>query len=758
MRVNKKSVVHLSEKHLKFDFSLKLMSVNQITEKKEWQLIQDRLAENSGLAIVFADETSPSLTKSNNNSICEVLYDSKEFAPECAKFCGKAFEAATEAGKTVAYKCYANLNCLAVPVKTENKQLVAIVGRTFLKAEDYRAATTRAISGDWQKFPSTEFFENVLFSSSSDNLEKARRQIEHLNPEDKFALRQIGEKSAVVENSVNVSKKIVENTISTGLNCQIEERPPQKIAERDILLTGEIAELAAQFYTAVEQTTIISENRARRGNEEIEQADEWRSLFGSLLTLTYRQACESVLRFVAERYAISSLVWLERKGNRLETVFGSGKLRTQSIQLSIAADDERLLDAVRKEISLELRERQKTEKNFDSPTIRLFPVVVGGEIRSALIVGDEISNEDTKRHISRFCQTIASQLEILQLREELSRRDWLGRAVQKINESLKNADNDDFWLELAQISAELMRAERSSLLIFDEKSNFLSAKAATGRRADFITRETGNLGEKIAGGVLRNGKPLIVEDVRESEISAAPAEREYKSNSFIIYPIIIGEKKIGVLNVTDRAGGESFGEPDLEILNAIMPQLAVLIDRKLLKHKAGEFEQLSVTDPLTGLLNRRYLDERLEEEVRRSRRDGLQMSLMMIDVDEFKSYNDNFSHPEGDRALKLVAHCLKDTLRGADVAARYGGEEFTILLPQTTSEEAEIIGERIRERVVASAFPHRQVTISVGVASCSDVICSAEKIIKAADDAVYEAKRQGRNNVQVYERLKTGEE
>ena len=111
------------------------MNVKPLQEEK-WQSTQDRLAESGGLAVVIADETSSELAKSNNNSICQVLYHSEEFAPECAKFCGRAYDMATEAGKTVAYKCYAGLNCLAVPVKTETKTFVAIVGRTFVKAED----------------------------------------------------------------------------------------------------------------------------------------------------------------------------------------------------------------------------------------------------------------------------------------------------------------------------------------------------------------------------------------------------------------------------------------------------------------------------------------------------------------------------------------------------------------------------------------------------------------------------------------------
>ncbi|HEY0658991.1 MAG TPA: GGDEF domain-containing protein, partial [Pyrinomonadaceae bacterium] len=177
----------------------------------------------------------------------------------------------------------------------------------------------------------------------------------------------------------------------------------------------------------------------------------------------------------------------------------------------------------------------------------------------------------------------------------------------------------------------------------------------------------------------------------------------------------------------------------------------VAIDRTTLKRKADEFEQLSMTDSLTGLPNRRYLEERLAEEIKRSQRHGFPMSLLVVDVDEFKSYNDTFTHPEGDKALRLVGQALKATLRGADVAARQGGEEFSILLPQTTLGEAHTIAERIRERVESTQFPNRQVTVSIGIATCTPAISTWESLVKAADEAMYEAKRSGRNNVKIFE-------
>ena len=250
--------------------------------------------------------------------------------------------------------------------------------------------------------------------------------------------------------------------------------------------------------------------------------------------------------------------------------------------------------------------------------------------------------------------------------------------------------------------------------------------------------------------VWQTAKPAVVEDISKLSMAEAPEEWNYRSKSFISYPLMVGERKIGVLNLTDRAGGGRFEDFDLELLDSIAPQIAVAVDRATLMSRAGEFEKLSVTDSLTGLLNRRYLEQRLEEEIKRSGRHNYPMCFMMIDVDDFKSYNDTYLHPEGDKALRIVGNCLKDTLRGADVAVRYGGEEFSVLLPQTSIDEGEIIAERIRRRIESTRFPHRQVTVSIGIASLSLEVNTVEKLIEAADEALFEAKKDGKNKVQTF--------
>lgn len=727
----------------------------------------EKLADESGLAIIVTDENASVTAEANNNSICRELYSSKEFAPDCNEYCGKAFERAHSAGKTISYECHAGLNCLATPFKAGEKPLVAIIGRTFIKASNYREATERAISGDWTDFPPTKFFENVLLGSSTQPAEKIAVKIEKLNGDDKKKFSglenfpptvrkedegALEEKSEIVAENEPAAEKteVLENEVEKTDEA-VEVKAAETKPEKTVSQAEEIARLVEQFQQNADQQSENFERIARKNREEAEEIAAWRSLFGSLLKLKYRQACVAVLDFLAKRYGLTSMIWLERKDNRLVTVLAIGNLEKRQVQIGVPADDERLLEAASSEAALEMRERKPHEETGEQQTINLFPIAVGGEVRSALVVGDYLESRTRKKQLARFCQTVASELEILRLREELSQRDQLRKAVSKFNENLKKIDSDDFWLTLTQISAEMLRAERASLLVYNEKTDELEPKATVGVVEDLTKLE--RIGDRVAKIVLREGRPMIVADMRQSEFSSAPVIRKYRTESFISYPISIGERKIAVLNFTDRADGGTFSEFDLELLQAIAPQIAVAIDRESLRDKAGAFEQLSVTDALTGLLNRRYLEERLTEEIKRSNRHGYPMSFMMIDVDEFKSYNDRFGHPEGDKALKLVAREMRETLRGADVAARYGGEEFSILLPQTTGEEAEAIAERIRHRIETTEFPNRRVTVSIGIASCSLELNAPQELIAAADHALFAAKKKGRNNVQIYERL-----
>lgn len=166
-----------------------------------------------------------------------------------------------------------------------------------------------------------------------------------------------------------------------------------------------------------------------------------------------------------------------------------------------------------------------------------------------------------------------------------------------------------------------------------------------------------------------------------------------------------------------------------------------------LRKQNEELELLSTSDALTGLHNRRFLTQRLSEELSRSFRQKCVFTVLMADVDEFKKYNDAFGHPAGDEVLKKVADILLGSTRAVDCTARYGGEEFAVLLTDTTGHAALEIAERIRARVAEQEFPGRKITISIGVAEFPQHGRTAEAVVSSADEALYEAKRKGRNRV-----------
>jgi two-component system cell cycle response regulator len=163
--------------------------------------------------------------------------------------------------------------------------------------------------------------------------------------------------------------------------------------------------------------------------------------------------------------------------------------------------------------------------------------------------------------------------------------------------------------------------------------------------------------------------------------------------------------------------------------------------------------ELAITDPLTGLFNRRYMESHVGTLVERAATRGKALSVLILDIDYFKSINDTYGHDAGDDVLREFADRLKRSTRGIDLACRYGGEEFVVVMPDTDLGVAALVGERIRRRIAAEPFPIErgsrslEVTISVGIAARMGPQDGASQILKRADEALYRAKRDGRNRV-----------
>jgi diguanylate cyclase (GGDEF)-like protein len=216
----------------------------------------------------------------------------------------------------------------------------------------------------------------------------------------------------------------------------------------------------------------------------------------------------------------------------------------------------------------------------------------------------------------------------------------------------------------------------------------------------------------------------------------------------------VGRESLLILGPTDSGGVFGVGRAALGILIWFLVTAIVLawVLSRTLTRLHRQVQTQAITDPLTGLWNRRYLAETLEREVARAVRFDNQVSLIILDVDDFKQINDRQGHLQGDMVLEHVAQLVRETTRSIDVAARYGGDELAVILVETDREGAAILAERLRERARERRVPLRDggamgVTISVGVATVPDSASDLESLVDAADRALLRAKRAGKNQI-----------
>ncbi len=470
--------------------------------------------------------------------------------------------------------------------------------------------------------------------------------------------------------------------------------------------------------------------------------------------ITFKESSRTAVRLLAENHNLKAVALLRRVDETFVSAYATGRFKSVRLRIPVDAQDARLLAAWRQNQSLIVHD-DSAESDGEAAAM-LFPLVVGDEIKGALLVGDAPLDETTHRALSDYAREIALPLEMVSLREELEQRARVASHLQTLTERINSVGPEGAYATILHHSAELLHAERVSLLMFDETSNQLAMKAAVGPHAEAMREVRVGLDDGVAGRVLRGGRPLVVSDMEMDGHQLASPERRYKTNSFISYPLSARGRHIGILNVTDKLSGGAYDEFDLRLLEMFVPQITLALELAEWHQKAAEYQLLAITDPITGLLNRRYLEERIGEEIDRSKRHKYAMSFIMIDIDDFKLYNDRNGHQAGDVALELTAQCLKTALRSEDTAVRYGGEEFSVLLPQTGLDEARVIAERIRLCVEQTLYPHGKtqptgaVTISVGLSTLNEALDTPASIISAADHALYQAKSHGKNCIAVH--------
>jgi diguanylate cyclase (GGDEF)-like protein len=239
--------------------------------------------------------------------------------------------------------------------------------------------------------------------------------------------------------------------------------------------------------------------------------------------------------------------------------------------------------------------------------------------------------------------------------------------------------------------------------------------------------------------------PDLSADVRASEEDRCPG---VTSGPALFAPIRLREQDRGYLAVYRPQGAQPFGTEDMRTLLLLAAYTTLGLENVRL---AESVEKLAITDELTQVYNYRFLKTALRREVRRALRYRQDLSVIMIDVDNLKSYNDRFGHLRGSYLLREMAGLLAQQVRSWDLVAKYGGDEFTIILPQTPREGAMIAADRLRAAIEGHGFPlvpPGTITISLGVATLPADGDSGGSLIRAADRALYLAKRNGRNRIE----------
>lgn len=386
-----------------------------------------------------------------------------------------------------------------------------------------------------------------------------------------------------------------------------------------------------------------------------------------------------------------------------------------------------------------------------------FPIISPEKVTGVLtIYNSPLSSEDSEI-IFEICRTIGSSLRIAELQDTyhkcLKEKEVLNTAAERL---IPVKEPDVLYETILDMSVSLAEAEKGSLMLLNEEAACLTVKAAKGINKRLLHEIRIRAGEGIAGRVFKEGVPLVMADIEKNEWGF-PKRHKYRTKSFISIPLKLGNQTIGVLNMSDKISGEVFSEEDVALVSSFAAYASIALERSSYYTLAGHLKELSVTDSLTGLFNRRYFEERFFEELNRSERHNLSFSLSMIDIDDFKLFNDSEGHLAGDEILKSIANISKDCLRVSDVIARFGGEEFAVIMPQTEREEAMLVSERIRKSIkdqipcTWNAFPRKTITVSIGVATYPHDGKERKELIRNADKALYTAKMEGKDRTVLWQ-------
>ncbi len=442
---------------------------------------------------------------------------------------------------------------------------------------------------------------------------------------------------------------------------------------------------------------------------------------------------------------------------RPQRVAGRLRLRLQSVTVKEAGI---LSDAVEKHrhiYSDNMMEILRLGLPDEVTSVYAFPIMTEDKVVRLLGVFNSPMSQDDVDLIAELCKVVGFILRLRDLHDNCDKRmkdmDMLNMATTRLNEV---KEPEALYETIMDMSVHLADAERGSLMLADNGNAYLTIKAAKGINKKLLKEMKIKIGEGVAGKVFGEEVPLMVYDIEKDERVLLPRKPSYKTGSFISIPLKLGGKAMGVLNISDKIKGEVFSEEDMILLGSFASYASIALERSMYYSLVEHLKELSITDSLTGLFNKRYFEERFFEELQRSERHNLSFSLAMLDIDDFKLFNDTEGHLSGDEVLKNIANIAKESTRVIDIIARFGGEEFAIIMPQTEKDEAFFVAERIRKSVREQLshtwkyFPKDSITVTLGIATFPSNGRDMKNLIRNADKALYKGKKEGKDKTVLF--------
>jgi len=370
--------------------------------------------------------------------------------------------------------------------------------------------------------------------------------------------------------------------------------------------------------------------------------------------------------------------------------------------------------------------------------------------------GQEFSRDEAGL-LASIGRQVSIALENSQLYTETRRKAQEFEALYQVSRTMATTLNlQNILSRIGETVSSLLHVEAMSLMLLAPDGRAFSTVTGANLFDEGLLRSGGDETPQGASPSLvavREKRPVTDADLAKDPAYGAwlGRARDRGFVSFLAIPLIVQDRALGCMTLY-MAERHDFGSDEIQLLSTFASQAAVSIENARLFE---ETRQLAISDPLTGLANHRQFYHQLAREMRRSLRYDRPLTLLMLDLDHFKAFNDRHGHLAGDQALRETADVLRQNARSVDILARYGGEEFVIILPETDLTRAASYAERIRSAVAGHVFMSRetgqehQVTISIGVASLRPGTRKPEDLVREADQSMYRAKAGGRNRIAV---------